>query len=390
MDFGPLNESEPVALCHRTTSIMYHVKEGTTTMTAQPLVLDEVINQQPPKWQSRAPREEFLKFARGAERFVFSNSASKLLGQFSMECGDLVLHHRQFAIPPYDTVYIELSRPFFESFKGINYPDGTDTHVGYLLNHKRIYVMARGGKHGGPAASSDLMPWYYTWSLPGEVAHFDPKTRGMVLTLKGEGADWNKLAIAYGSSQQKISDEDERQQLLNQVQLHLFTDYYERIYSAHGENTARVVRKMLVQGAGDVRNVWAALLWLNRPAHTIVSNQPAGRRFFKGKQVAYRAHHTVEIDLHKHRSLRRAFVLSGERLSPRRHKVRGAFHHMHGSPGCSHEWPLLPDDDQHWTCTKCGRVRWWVKNHVRGDATRGWVDHDYSVTTGESVKEQGP
>jgi hypothetical protein len=189
----------------------------------------------------------------------------------------------------------------------------------------------------------------------------------------------------------KITDEDERLQLLDQVQPHLFIDYYNRIKDVEGQNTAKVIRTMLNHGAGDVRNVWAALLWLNRPAHTIISNQPAGRRFLRGKSVAIKSHRTIEIDLHKVRSLRRAFTLSGERLSPRRHRVRGAFHHKYGTFACSHNWPLLPDDDQHWTCTRCGRIRWWVKEHKRGDASRGEIDHDYSVTTGESVtKEQGP
>lgn len=353
------------------------------------LVLDEVINQ-PIEWLSRKPREELIATARRAERFVFSDSASKLIGQFVTECGDLVLRHRQFAIPPFDTMYIEFAKPFFDAFESNIAKDGADTNVGYLLDNQRIYIMARGGKKGDKV-TADLMPWYYTWSLPGGVAPFDLKTRAMVLSLKGEGADWNKLAIAYGTSQMKITDEDERQQLLAQVQPHLFVDYYHRIKHAEGENTAKVVRTMLNYGAGDVRNMWAALLWLNRPAHTIISNQPAGRRFFRGKSIAYKASHTVEIDLHKMRSLRRAFTLSGERLSPRRHKVRGFFAHKHGSTGCSHDWPLLPDEDMHWVCKRCSRVRWWVKDYVRGDATRGWVDHSYEVTTGEPVKEEkGP
>lgn len=350
------------------------------------LVLDEVINQ-PIKWMSRAAREEFIATARRAERFVFSDEASGLLGRFALECGDLVLHHRQFAIPPYDTMYVEFGKPFFDAFYSLYPKGGTDTNVGYLLSGKRIYITARGvDKKTG--VSADLMPFYYTWSLPGEDASFDPKTRGYSLELTGESGAWNKLAVAYGSSQMKITDEDERQQLLKQVQPHIFADYYKGTLSLiDGYDAGRMIQNILATGAGDVRNVWAALLWLNRPTHTIISNQPAGRRFFRGKQVAYKSHRTVEIDLHKFRSIRRAFTLSGERLSPRRHKVRGFFAHKHGNAGCSHDWPLLPDENMHWTCQRCSRVRWWVKDHVRGDATRGWVDHDYEVTTGEPVKE---
>jgi hypothetical protein len=359
----------------------------------KPLVIDEVVNQ-PISWLSRKPHEEFILAAKRADRFVFSDAASGLLGRFVIEAGDLVLHHRQFAIPPYDTMYIEFRRPFFEAFPENIFGKAADTAVGYLLVGQRIYIVARSVSQGDKGESSDLLPFYYTWSLPGEKATLDPKTRGRLLVNIGERGNWHKLAVAYGSSQMKITDEDERQMLLDQCQPHLFIDYANRIApdGLTTQETRDTISTMLMNSAGDVRNVWAALLWLNRPAHTMISNQPAGRRFFRGKQVAYKSHHTVEIDLHKMRSLRRAFVLSGERLSPRRHKVRGAFHHMHGNAGCSHDWPLLPDEDLHWKCNRCGRVRWWVKDHVRGDATRGWVEHDYSVTTGETPenKEQSP
>jgi hypothetical protein len=67
-------------------------------------------------------------------------------------------------------------------------------------------------------------------------------------------------------------------------------------------------------------------------------------------------------------------------LSPRRHHVRGAFHHSGGTQDCSHEWPMTPDVDNIFSCRLCGKKRWWVKDHVRGDATRGWVSHEYAVT----------
>jgi hypothetical protein len=37
-------------------------------------------------------------------------------------------------------------------------------------------------------------------------------------------------------------------------------------------------------------------------------------------------------------------------------------------------------------------MRWWVKDHKRGDLTRGEIEHDYSVTTGETPanREQSP
>lgn len=140
---------------------------------------------------------------------------------------------------------------------------------------------------------------------------------------------------------------------------------------------------MLKAGAGEVRNIWSLLLWLNQPARINYIDQPAGSRIHRGKRVSYGRHKTVDIDLGRVINLRRHIKLPVERASPVRHKVRGAFHHSGGDKNCGHDWPLMPDKKGHWVCTRCGRMRWWVRDHVRGDATRGYNDNEYVVNVGD-------
>lgn len=362
-------------------------------LKAHPFIIDEALASRPDwLYNDRKRYEEIVAASKRSERFLFSNAASGLLGRFITECGDLVLQHRQFAIPPYGEMYFEVQKPFFTTFSSIAYgPNGqmrvldtppTDASLGYLITGNYVHVFA-----AGTGGTPKLSPVYYTWAPPGEVARYDRPERGRPIIMTGEHARWSTLGLILGNAIHKIKDEETKESLLTEVHPHVFPPWAKLVKENDGTGGLNTALNTLLQGtAGDMRNIWAALLWLNRPVHTTISNQPAGRRFFKGKQIAYKAHHAVEIDLHKHRSIRRAFVLSGERLSPRRHRVRGAFHHTGGTFACSHVWPLTPDVDGHWKCHRCGRLRWWQKDHMRGDSTRGYVDHTYGVTTGEEIK----
>lgn len=364
-------------------------------LKAHPFIIDEALAPRP-VWLDRPRYERLVGAAARAERFLFSPAASGLIGRFCVDCGDLIMQHRQFAIPPYDEMYFEFQKPFFDALpRTMTDPESgrvvaapvSDTRIGYLLSGRRVYVFPFGidskSKQNGGDEGGSLMPVYYTWAAAGEMAAFDRPEIGRPISFTGERAQWNHLGIILGTALHKLRDDEMREQLHAEVKPHVFPEWSHLVQRQRGSDQLANDLANLLQGcSGDLRNVWAALLWLNRPVHTVITNQPAGRRFLRGKSVAYRAHHAVEIDLHKHRSIRRAFVLSGERLSPRRHKVRGAFHHSGGQFACSHDWPLMPDVDGHWKCHRCGRLRWWQKDHVRGDATRGWVDHTYEATTG--------
>jgi len=340
-------------------------------------ILEEALSKPRPPFIVRHHWDALQIAARRAERFVFSTKASDLIGRFVNEAGELVISHRQFALPPFNDTYIEFdSRAFHKSSPADPHlaDKDTDDVIGYLISGKNVFTVAARSDIG-----AKIMPGYFRVVPPGEeagpdhssLARFRRSTGELEYAPKDQLA-WVKLAVILGSTVMRIPDESTRLAVASEVSLQTMIDPKFRI---PGDNYEELLRT----SAGDPRNAWAFLLWLNRPKHTVLNREPARRTLRHGRQVTYGAHHTVEIDLGRSRILRRAFLLSGPRLSPRRHKVRGAFHHSGGDTDHGHAWPLIPDVDGHWKCSGCGRVRWWVKDHVRGDATRGWVDKDYAV-----------
>ena len=343
------------------------------------MIIDNALRHRDPRL-SRKQQERLLDARRRAQAFVFTAEASRLVGRFANQCGDLILRHRQFALAPFPDAYVEYDcRAFMADFPGMTdaetevgfTQENMDHRVGYLISGDTVSVFVCGP--GDP--DGQIVAFYYTLAPPGQRARTDAAV--IPMPANDEGAQWSKLAFGLGRAAHNIHDEDERQSLLGEYEVH----------SHFGSE--RPFSTMMLGSAGEIRNLWACLLWLNRPGHTINTTEPAGRRFLRGREIAYKTYRIVDIDLGRMRSLRRAFVLSGPRLSPRRHNVRGAFHHHGGDVACEHQWPLAPDVDGRWQCKSCGRLRWWQRDHVRGDATRGWVDHDYNVDAVEERQSTG-
>jgi hypothetical protein len=150
---------------------------------------------------------------------------------------------------------------------------------------------------------------------------------------------------------------------------------------------------------GDLRNVIACLLMLNRPTITkYVDDLPQSRGWLKNKLVPYWSHTTVTINLDPKPILRLIGTDRESGVTKRRHEVEG--HYCHDKEwrdygtiaGCIHEpidtdadWiPLVgvyaPSTVEHWVCKVCGGKRWWRSEHLRGDANKGWVIKDrYNV-----------
>jgi hypothetical protein len=333
------------------------------------MIVDNALRHRDPRL-GRRQQERLLAIRRRAQVFVFTAEASRLVGRFANQCGDLVLRHRQFALAPFPETYVECDcRAFMADFPGMTNAEtevgftreNMDHRVGYLISGDTVSVFVCGPDD----SDGQIGAFYYTLAPPGQRARTDTAVIPM-----SAGGEWHKLAFGLGRAAHHIHDEDERQSLLGEFEAHSYFG---------GQWMTRSLSTMMLGSAGEIRNVWACRLWLNRPGHVTYTEHPAGRRFLRGREIAYTAYRIVDIDLGRMRSVRRAFALSGPRLSPRRHNVRGAFHHHGGNVACEHQWPLIPDVDGRWQCRSCGRLRWWVKDHTRGDATRGWVSHEYAV-----------
>jgi hypothetical protein len=372
-----------------------------------PLLIDEVIARGPSRRGGRIPKgvwQQLVHARINAQRFLFDEAASAVAGEFAIDCPDLVLGNRQFAIPPYDATYVELdSKAFFKSAK--NKPSHLgpeDERVGYLVIGPYVYgLFARNG-------IAAVGFWRYQVMPPGQTAEQDSVTfEANVLkaqrTPEGVGPEvmrafennTAKLALMLGGALNLGGHAE----LDGHSTVWIHPEDMERYVTIASEcsvqwidNEHRMGRRLLpIQSAqgfyGDVRNFWALMLWLNQPTRVITVDVPAGRKVVKGKITPYLAHHVVTIKLGRVKTVRRLFTLASERKSPKSHDVKGHFRHRGGYRQCrggeAHAWPLVPDDRGIWSCSRCGKERWHVKAHRRGDAGKGIVLKEYSVEAAE-------
>lgn len=61
----------------------------------------------------------------------------------------------------------------------------------------------------------------------------------------------------------------------------------------------------------------------------------------------------------------------------RAHDVRGHWRNYHLVDGCEHTWQQADEDPTYRRCTSCGGFSRFIAEHVRGDATLGWVKKEY-------------
>lgn len=140
------------------------------------------------------------------------------------------------------------------------------------------------------------------------------------------------------------------------------------------------VRDLVMEWMGCMRRVWTLL--------ATVDDIPVLRRdvvqakgfVAKGRYRKFLAHTTLtlhvpqKVDLHK---LARKVVAIARR---RAHQVRG--HHRLDwrnppAPHCEHEWK---PSGKHLICQRCQGHKIFISEHQRGDASLGFVTHDYKLT----------
>jgi len=140
--------------------------------------------------------------------------------------------------------------------------------------------------------------------------------------------------------------------------------------------------------AGALRRIWSLLATLNDiPMRVTPVVQQKGflgghsyRRFLDHSVITL--HVPEERDLHK---VARQVVAFARR---RAHQVRGHWRKDWLHPGtalCAHEWTAARGERgvAHVVCSKCGGRKLFIAEHQRGDASLGFVTHDYSVEHGE-------
>lgn len=128
--------------------------------------------------------------------------------------------------------------------------------------------------------------------------------------------------------------------------------------------------------SATLRRVWALFATINDIPVKMDSIVPAKGFMARGNYYRFLEHKTIHLDvLNKTdvRKLARDVVAIARR---RAHQVRGHWRNDWRYPLallCEHEF------DAHMTCKRCHGRQLWVHEHQRGDASLGFVMHDYEV-----------
>lgn len=322
-------------------------------------------------------QERIRGYLMESKRFVLDNNGAAYMAEIIRENPKMIARDVEFAIPPFPNMYVEI--PFLTLYKEITGrdPDETaDATVGYLFHGPHVFVITSGRDDSPPL----IMPWYYwlnkTWTLQEEikVAEFLETSRGQI------------DLFFWGESIPKLTEEEAR----------VFRAHHSMWMMRQNELEDEFIRQMwrtvYDTSAGDLRNIIAAILLLNRSGNVRYDQQFGPHRaMIRNKPRAFLSHTVVKFRLNPvKRVIKGGRGLGAWRV---RHDVKGHWCHdkiarMAQEPGAScrrdefndptHDWNEYGINE--WACVKCKGKRWWRKACKRGTREKGVAKATYEVT----------
>lgn len=314
-----------------------------------------------------------LHDARTARRFILGDEASFQVGRWIDACEDILLDNLQFAKPPFERCYVEMS--VGELHRGLGRPisgpqETADDRLGFLIigNHVRVVV-------SGPVEKGAQMgAWDYWLNTPDD----DP----VIVQGHNDRNEWTRLKLILGSTMHALKDEHQRLAICYGTRVRTYIPDFMREVREWDPTNSTIQTKMLnvVAGsAGELRNLWAVLLLINQHRRHLSFQDMPRQVALTPRRRVYQAHTLVTLPIHPPEAVRRTYY-PNTRASPVGHEVRGHWVRFHLEPGCVHEWPMIPDDHGHFVCERCRGWRTWKKAYHRGNAVAGYDVHTYEVT----------
>lgn len=338
--------------------------------------------------------ERSLDRLRLAKKFVLDDKAAEYVALMVKENPRIVADAQDFAVPPFKLMWVEF--PFATYFRTVSdtEPDATsDRRLGYLVSGSTVVVGAE---------SSTGCSW-----LPVEYQLHKPMTASeehhLMETLKTSrlGIDvwfWGQTARFFMDDTPTVKELalEDRAAALDRINQWGAAG----LRALRANNTVQLapikapydktVYPMLLEGsAGDLRNIVAMLLFLNRTADVQYQEEtPMGQAIVHRAVRPLMPYTTISMKLDPMPRLRK--LVAGSGVMRRLHDVRGHFcHDKRAREGCLHGEELQGDwgewweeyDVLRWKCVRCGGKRWWRKEHHRGSSDVGVIKEQiYAVT----------
>lgn len=375
-------------------SLPGYIKDGTT----------------PVRWGMQK-QEALIK----AKKFVLDSQAAFYLGTMIRHHPGIIADAQDFAIPPFPQCWIELPfRAFYIAVTG-EIPDSTsDEIVGYLFDGPVVtpssFATNTAGK--GDEWKAVIMPLEYVLNRPfkhREMVEVQEELGisrlGLDIFFWGESARGMLTQTTDNVPIGNLAHAKSRQVLYNAEStgdgpgaLHALRDNHSfrmvqhgKLNLQHGKLKSKEIFEMLYNGsAGDLRNIIALLLFLNRTQDIQIRQDMSWHPKIVNRMPKRLMPHTT-IKLRLDPGPRLKSLSFGQGTKKRLHDVRG--HYMHDQVarrGCLHgaETKNLKEfgtyweeyEPLKWKCRHCSGKRWWRREHSRGNEELGTVVQRYSVT----------
>lgn len=340
-----------------------------------------------------------------AKRFVLDRDAAQYIGEMVRRVPRIIADAQDFAIPPFENMWVEI--PFDVYFEAVNQlPAGMawsrsgqnfagnthDTHVGFLIS---------GGHHvrvasWGPGAGYDAI-----WTATEYLLH-RPWTREEEMAFRNEYY-FSGLTLDdffWGtSSRDMLSNDAGAHEAIRALRAEhscrvLLPTGFGNVQRFSTDEGRRMMHDSIIEGSGDLRNIIAVLLFLNRTSDIqMVREIGAAQGFIGNKLKPYLGHRVITLKVDRDGLENRIKKLvAGHGATKRLHDVRGHFCHNDRAKtsGCMHpEWVETDWEGdvqgstripRRWKCLQCQGLRWWRKEHERGHEEKGLVTSEYKVT----------
>jgi hypothetical protein len=134
----------------------------------------------------------------------------------------------------------------------------------------------------------------------------------------------------------------------------------------------------------SARDIWAFLATVNDLPIRIEHVNPSHGWMARGNYRKFLQHSVLTLTVPQSR-WRQLVATTVALIRRRAHQVRGHWRRDWRHPGiasCKHLWAA---GENSLTCRSCGAVSLWVHEHQRGDASLGFVTHDYEVVHKEQA-----
>jgi hypothetical protein len=140
---------------------------------------------------------------------------------------------------------------------------------------------------------------------------------------------------------------------------------------------------LLEEWTGVIRRVWALLATIDHLPLTKGEVRQSKGFLARGRIRKFLDHTTITLNIPGKRDTRvlaRKVIALAHR---KRHEVRAHWRddwrHPPGRSCNPHLWEIVDDQADHIRCELCGGRQTYIRKHERGDASLGYVTHDYAV-----------